>query len=169
MSADELLDCFFFFFQAEDGIRDLIVTGVQTCALPISARSSRTRLRLPESSGIRTSWRSSTLWSRKTPATSPWSTSRGAIFPGTSLRDRKSTRLNSSHDQISYAVFCLKKKKKRAYTRAQPLIGRQNLPLARHTYILSVKDILQQRRFTPDTCQTPASTPRAVFFPQSPA
>src|SRR5206468_7203211 len=27
---------FFFFFQAEDGIRDLIVTGVQTCALPIS-------------------------------------------------------------------------------------------------------------------------------------
>src|SRR2546421_3509064 len=28
------------------------------------------------------------------------------------LQDRKSTRLNSSHDQISYAVFCLKKKKK---------------------------------------------------------
>src|SRR6266496_6046731 len=27
--------CFFFFFQAEDGIRDLYVTGVQTCALPI--------------------------------------------------------------------------------------------------------------------------------------
>src|SRR2546421_9404871 len=30
---------FFFFFQAEDGIRDLIVTGVQTCALPISRRN----------------------------------------------------------------------------------------------------------------------------------
>src|SRR5690349_24817677 len=29
---------FFFFFQAEDGIRDLYVTGVQTCALPISRR-----------------------------------------------------------------------------------------------------------------------------------
>src|SRR5688572_31365646 len=29
------------------------------------------------------------------------------------LRDRKSTRLNSSHSQISYAVFCLKKKKKK--------------------------------------------------------
>src|SRR2546430_12920073 len=29
------------------------------------------------------------------------------------LADRKSTRLNSSHSQISYAVFCLKKKKKR--------------------------------------------------------
>src|SRR2546430_13055885 len=30
----------------------------------------------------------------------------------TSARDRKSTRLNSSHSQISYAVFCLKKKNK---------------------------------------------------------
>src|SRR2546422_8029649 len=30
------------------------------------------------------------------------------------LRDRKSTRLNSSHGYISYAVFCLKKKKKKA-------------------------------------------------------
>src|SRR2546430_8593137 len=29
-----------------------------------------------------------------------------------SIKDRKSTRLNSSHSQISYAVFCLKKKKK---------------------------------------------------------
>src|SRR3989441_7068761 len=29
---------FFFFFQAEDGIRDKLVTGVQTCALPISQR-----------------------------------------------------------------------------------------------------------------------------------
>src|SRR2546430_2861203 len=32
-------------------------------------------------------------------------------------RDRKSTRLNSSHSQISYAVFCLKKKKKLGTTR----------------------------------------------------
>src|SRR5688572_32758076 len=30
-------------------------------------------------------------------------------------QDRKSTRLNSSHSQISYAVFCLKKKKNRKY------------------------------------------------------
>ena len=39
--------CFFFFFQAEDGIRDIGVTGVQTCALPISVskkvRDSRWR------------------------------------------------------------------------------------------------------------------------------
>src|SRR5206468_5754747 len=35
----------FFFFQAEDGIRDLIVTGVQTCALPIFPSKARTSLR----------------------------------------------------------------------------------------------------------------------------
>src|SRR2546430_13719 len=34
-------------------------------------------------------------------------------FPRRARRDRKSTRLNSSHSQISYAVFCLKKKKKK--------------------------------------------------------
>src|SRR3989440_4828935 len=36
-----------------------------------------------------------------------------ASKPEKRSRDRKSTRLNSSHDQISYAVFCLKKKKKK--------------------------------------------------------
>src|SRR5206468_11853806 len=35
----------------------------------------------------------------------------GPDHPDTLTTDRKSTRLNSSHDQISYAVFCLKKKK----------------------------------------------------------
>src|SRR2546430_11175700 len=41
----------FFFFQAEDGIRDLTVTGVQTCALPISLQSpSATRPPLPSPS-----------------------------------------------------------------------------------------------------------------------
>src|SRR5437773_9459264 len=34
------------------------------------------------------------------------------VYAGTDLGDRKSTRLNSSHITISYAVFCLKKKKK---------------------------------------------------------
>src|SRR5256714_11295388 len=33
-----MIDYFFFFFQAEDGIRDKLVTGVQTCALPISGQ-----------------------------------------------------------------------------------------------------------------------------------
>src|SRR2546426_9347337 len=37
-------------------------------------------------------------------------------------RDRKSTRLNSSHLVISYAVFCLKKKKKKINTRSQQSI-----------------------------------------------
>src|SRR2546425_13295622 len=35
---------FFFFFQAEDGIRDKLVTGVQTCALPISFSRLRSKL-----------------------------------------------------------------------------------------------------------------------------
>src|SRR2546430_12488656 len=35
-------------------------------------------------------------------------------------RDRKSTRLNSSHSQISYAVFCLKKKKSQTTARPSP-------------------------------------------------
>src|SRR2546430_12085130 len=39
----------------------------------------------------------------------------GAVFQ---IRDRKSTRLNSSHSQISYAVFCLKKKKQHDITSA---------------------------------------------------
>src|SRR3972149_10498767 len=41
--------------------------------------------------------------------------------------DRKSTRLNSSHSQISYAVFCLKKNK----TTQQPAKGRGGRPAAR--------------------------------------
>src|SRR5206468_8379775 len=46
----------------------------------------------------------------------PFGANVGLPFPFRGCRemekDRKSTRLNSSHDQISYAVFCLKKKKK---------------------------------------------------------
>src|SRR2546422_3566647 len=38
---------------------------------------------------------------------------RSNIVEGSALIDRKSTRLNSSHGYISYAVFCLKKKKKK--------------------------------------------------------
>src|SRR5256885_3544774 len=47
---------FFFFFQAEDGIRDYKVTGVQTCALPIYADPNpRSRRQLPGGSTVR--WR----------------------------------------------------------------------------------------------------------------
>src|SRR2546422_1218117 len=51
--------------------------------------------------------------------------------------DRKSTRLNSSHGYISYAVFCLKKKKKRHHTQSE------------RTYSISVQVISSQR--SPDT------------------
>src|SRR2546427_8882141 len=40
----------------------------------------------------------------------------GSGFRPGRMEDRKSTRLNSSHSQISYAVFCLKKKKKKSIT-----------------------------------------------------
>src|SRR2546423_8482894 len=38
----DMIVCFFFFFQAEDGIRDKLVTGVQTCALPICFADAET-------------------------------------------------------------------------------------------------------------------------------
>src|SRR2546427_6552891 len=46
--------CCFFFFQAEDGIRDLTVTGVQTCALPILGNTGvrRVRVRHPASTRL---------------------------------------------------------------------------------------------------------------------
>src|SRR2546422_7156463 len=78
----------FFFFQAEDGIRDVAVTGVQTCALPISLGPSEVG-RVHRDSDVP---RYAEQWRIE--------------------GDRKSTRLNSSHGYISYAVFCLKKKKK---------------------------------------------------------
>src|SRR5690606_39497218 len=49
----------FFFFQAEDGIRDFHVTGVQTCALPISAPRGRSA---PGWSPARSTWRRSPPW-----------------------------------------------------------------------------------------------------------
>src|SRR5207245_8434101 len=67
---DESVLClFFFFFQAEDGIRDATVTGVQTCALPISSASASRRRsrrcaaadrRRPCSTSISTTSRTST-------------------------------------------------------------------------------------------------------------
>src|SRR5690348_17433857 len=107
---------FFFFFQAEDGIRDGRVTGVQTCAFPIlricpmpSISVSTISPALRYSGGLR---------AKPTPLGVPVA----MISPGSSVMpcermeiivlDRKSTRLNSSHPSISYAVFCLKKKNK---------------------------------------------------------
>src|SRR2546430_8953107 len=55
----------------------------------------------------------------------------GAIVP----RDRKSTRLNSSHSQISYAVFCLKKKKTsiESQTFVQVVSGDHHSPHVRYS------------------------------------
>src|SRR5690606_39565393 len=63
-----------FFFQAEDGIRDFHVTGVQTCALPISPTNSRfmtrTNLLLPPGHHSGTRWAFATV--SKGTRTSPW-------------------------------------------------------------------------------------------------
>src|SRR5689334_23991964 len=102
-----------FFFQAEDGIRDGTVTGVQTCALPICPRhpckcqTVRRRARKPAI------WCDCSRPPHKHLERSPRCCPVQSLShcPSQSLRDRKSTRLNSSHSSISYAVFCLKKKK----------------------------------------------------------
>src|SRR2546430_7445270 len=47
-------------------------------------------------------------------------------------RDRKSTRLNSSHSQISYAVFCLKKKKNAL--REAALLNLHSIPFKSHFF-----------------------------------
>src|SRR5256885_6783984 len=102
----------FFFFQAEDGIRDYKVTGVQTCALPISGKASGSGVGATGDGadgvprrygGIRMDGRG--RGPRGIPGIGECG--RGAASAG---EDRKSTRLNSSHLVISYAVFCLKKK-----------------------------------------------------------
>src|SRR5256885_5341981 len=105
----------FFFFQAEDGIRDYKVTGVQTCALPISTRRTARSVASASSprragTGSRAAGTAHHRWCR---AGSARSRSWDRTAPRRGTPDRKSTRLNSSHLVISYAVFCLKKKKMR--------------------------------------------------------
>src|SRR5436305_7169568 len=63
-----------------------------------------TRARMLETARVNCTSRSMTSW-----ATSDW---RSMPSQPVAPRDRKSTRLNSSHVRISYAVFCLKKKNK---------------------------------------------------------
>src|SRR5256885_11600598 len=101
-----------FFFQAEDGIRDYKVTGVQTCALPIwllqaaggslAEKELTQLLHLLQQRGLDPA--------RLELASRAVSRTLQALEEA-ARRDRKSTRLNSSHLVISYAVFCLKKKR----------------------------------------------------------
>src|SRR5690349_24242529 len=86
-------------------------------ALPISPSAvavvERPQHRLPKPQKIMLTW--------KTRARPKRSASRPA--EAAPMKDRKSTRLNSSHVEISYAVFCLKKKKesqRRQSRRTQP-------------------------------------------------
>src|SRR3989449_4979193 len=95
---------FFFFFQAEDGIRDVAVTGVQTCALPILDEPMYLKTQATRISIFMSVF---DVHVNRYPATGTVELVR--YNPG--RLDRKSTRLNSSHGYISYAVFCLKKKK----------------------------------------------------------
>src|SRR5256884_3441224 len=108
----------FFFFQAEDGIRDVAVTGVQTCALPISqsqwarayyelqvrrGKKHHAAVRALAFKWIRIIYR---CWKERV------AYDENVYLAALAKHNRsKSTRLNSSHGYISYAVFCLKKKK----------------------------------------------------------
>src|SRR2546429_3995496 len=72
-------------------------------------------------------------------------------------RDRKSTRLNSSHGYISYAVFCLKKKKKK-----QPHISILN------THSLIPRQTDRHRSSIPAALSTTEAHPPNTQAPQSP-
>src|SRR5690625_6274036 len=110
-------DQFYFFFQAEDGIRDGHVTGVQTCALPISLGDHipdpHTGKRISAQQRIKEIIELAKLAEQAGVNFFSVGESHQAYL------DRKSTRLNSSHVAISYAVFCLKKKKKKQEERAR--------------------------------------------------
>src|SRR2546430_14658108 len=92
---------FFFFFFNDTATTEIYTLSLHD-ALPISAsrRGRAPAPTCPANAAIATLTRSSS------PSTS-------TRWPPSAPADRKSTRLNSSHSQISYAVFCLKKKKKK--------------------------------------------------------
>src|SRR5689334_24312142 len=102
-----------FFFQAEDGIRDGTVTGVQTCALPISELGG---VHVKKGQRVVLFYRSANFDEEVFDDPFTFDIMRSPN-PHVGL-DRKSTRLNSSHSSISYAVFCLKKKKKKKIQQA---------------------------------------------------
>src|SRR3989440_4084204 len=83
---------------------------------------------------------------------------RGDLPSGTAGRraarqeDRKSTRLNSSHDQISYAVFCLKKKKNKILDLTDP---KGTSPDATHNKISDVALRFLALILTPSSLQLP--------------
>src|SRR2546430_8592101 len=93
-----MFSLFSFFFFNDTATTEIYTLSLHD-ALPISTRS-----RFSPSARSRPS----PTWS---PSAGGFARAAHSPTPG-SRSDRKSTRLNSSHSQISYAVFCLKKKKK---------------------------------------------------------
>src|SRR2546421_5163041 len=60
--------------------------------------------------------------------------------------DRKSTRMNSSHDQISYAVFCLKKKNRPVLVRSDRKSTRLNTSHDQNSYFIFCLKITDKQR-----------------------
>src|SRR2546427_4685956 len=105
-----LLQCSFFFFFNDTATTEIYTLSLHD-ALPISL--ARRVLPVPGGPTIKTPFgmRPPSFWNLC-----------GSLRNSMISTDRKSTRLNSSHSQISYAVFCLKKKKTKTYecTPTQP-------------------------------------------------
>src|SRR5699024_11530099 len=108
--------CFrIFLFQPADGIRFRNVTGVQTCALPISEHERYLTEQIFKRPVFVTDYpKEIKAFYMKLNEDGKTVAAVDCLVPGIGEivggRDRKSTRLNSSHVSISYAVFCLKKK-----------------------------------------------------------
>src|SRR5258707_10054451 len=99
---DEVL-AYFFFFQAEDGIRDIGVTGVQTCALPISICHRRDRSRLRRGKGYRVD---ALIFSRCEHVSTDFSISPGAFVAIPRPVRRSESRSDHSIDAAFTAGSC---------------------------------------------------------------
>src|SRR5688572_31992425 len=100
----------FFFFQAEDGIRDLTVTGVQTCALPISRRSGSSCGR---STGQASARSSSTMTQRLTAVAQADPTAPNAGAPKWPKRSEEHTSELQSQSNLVCRLLLEKKKNKK--------------------------------------------------------
>src|SRR5436190_14095867 len=98
----------------------IFLAGIGSSAVPVAGMSSLLREFPPERRGVALGWRQLAvpLGGTVGAATLPLLVHLGGVQLAllasaamTAVTDRKSTRLNSSHTVISYAVFCLKKKK----------------------------------------------------------
>src|SRR3989475_1253810 len=89
---------------------------------------------------------------------------RSCLRNGEVARDRKSTRLNSSHSQISYAVFCLKKKKTALPMRTTEHTSElQSQADSRSQLLLDKKD----RKITPYARERKDRGPETSTLPQA--